>query len=226
MAAGFPRGAEAVARPLRRGHRRAHLLAVAAATVATFALLAYGWTVRVSWPTPGAAPPVLGAEPRPDGAAWEVVVETPDGAARIAFHRGRGGADGGDGSGDGMGNGGGDGPGTGASNDAGDGPGDGGPGLWVSLPPDLDAAEPGVVLEADGAPPRVLGSVTTGPPWVPTPGGLPAEGRLVLMDLARNTRLGETALPPVAPAADAPEPDAPEASAPEGTGPEGNGPTP
>lgn len=221
MAAGFPRGAEAVARPLRRGHRRAHLPAVAAATVATCALLAYGWTVRASWPTPGAAPPVLGAEPRPDGAAWEVVVETPDGAARIAFHLGRRGADGGDGSGDGMGNG--AGPGTGAGNDAGDGPDDGGPdggpGLWVSLPPDLDAAEPGVVLEADGAPPRVLGSVTTGPPWVPTPGGLPAEGRLVLMDLARNMRLGETALPPVAPAADAPAASTPEPDAPEGNGP-------
>lgn len=141
--------------------------AVAAAGALACALLVYGWTVRASWPTPGQAPPVLGAGARPDGAAWEATLDTPVGPARVAFYRG-----------------------TGA------GPSADGAGLWVSLPPELDAAEPGLVLEAEGAPPRVLGSVTTGPPWVPTPGGLPAEGLLVLMDLARDARLGKTPLPP------------------------------
>ena len=136
--------------------------AVAAAGALACALLVYGWTVRASWPTPGQAPPVLGAGARPDGAAWEATLDTPVGPARVAFYRG----------------------------------GTDGAGLWVTLPPELDAAEPGLVLEAEGAPPRVLGSVTTGPPWVPTPGGLPAEGLLVLMDLARNARLGQTPLPP------------------------------
>lgn len=141
--------------------------AVAAAGALACVLLVYGWTVRASWPTPGQAPPVLGAGARPDGAAWEATLDTPVGPARVAFYRGTG---------------------TGPSAD--------GAGLWVSLPPELDAAEPGLVLEAEGAPPRVLGSVTTGPPWVPTPGGLPAEGLLVLMDLARNALLGQTPLPP------------------------------
>jgi len=157
------RGAQDGGGPLRRGHRKAHLPAVAAAAVAAGALLVYGWTVRSSWPTPGRAPTVLGVGTPHEGAAWEAIVDTPAGAARVAFHR--------------------------------DGSPDGGAGLWVSLPPALDAAEPGLVLEAEGTPPRVLGSVTTGPPWLPTPDGLPAGGRLVLMDLARSLRLGETAVP-------------------------------
>ena len=154
--------------------------AVAAAAVAAGALLVYGWTLRASRPTPGPAPPVLGAGTRPDGAAWEAIVDTPAGAARVAFHR--------------------------------DGSPDGGAGLWVSLPPALDAAEPGLVLEAKGAAPRVLGSVTTGPPWLPVPDGLPEGGRLVLMDLARNLRLGETTVPRAAPATATPgaASDAPE----------------
>ena len=151
--------------------------AVAAAGALACALLVYGWTVRASWPTPRQAPPVLGAGARPDGAAWEATLETPVGPARVAFYRGTRDTDG-----------------EAAGPRA--GPSAGGAGLWVSLPPELDAAEPGLVLEAEGAPPRVLGSVTTGPPWVPTPGGLPAEGLLVLMDLARNARLGKTPLPP------------------------------
>lgn len=163
---------------MRSGHRRAHVPAVAAAGALACALLVYGWTVRASWPTPGRAPPVLGVGARPDEAAWEAILDTPAGPARVAFHRGTGDAAAGEAAG----------PRAGPSAD--------GAGLWVTLPPELDAAEPGLVLEAEGAPPRVLGSVTTGPPWVPTPGGLPAEGRLVLMDLARNARLGETPLPP------------------------------
>ncbi len=170
MATRIPRerGAKDGKRPLRRGHRKAHLPAVAAAAVAAGALLVYGWTVRASWPTPGLAPPVVGVGTPPEGAAWEAIVDTPAGAARVAFHR--------------------------------DGSPDGRAGLWVSLPPALDAAEPGLVLEEEGTPPRVLGSVTTGPPWLPTPDGLPADGRLVLMDLARNLRLGETTVPGGVPA--------------------------
>lgn len=151
--------------------------AVAAAGALACALLVYGWTVRESWPTPGRAPPVLGAGARPDGAAWEATLDTPVGPARVAFYSGTGDTDG-------------EAAGTRA------GPAAGGAGLWVTLPPELDAAEPGLVLEAEGAPPRVLGSVTTGPPWVPTPGGLPAEGLLVLMDLARDARLGQMPLSP------------------------------
>lgn len=174
------RRAEGTAGPLRRAHRKAHLPAVAAAAVLAGAVLVYGWTVRASRPTPEPAPPVLGVGAPPDGtAAWEAIVDTPAGAARVAFHP------------DGLP----DGP---------DGSSDGGAGLWVSLPPLLDAAEPGVVLEAEGVSPRVLGSVTTGPPWLPTPDGLPAGGRLVLMDLARNLRLGETAVPGGQPATEAP----------------------
>lgn len=115
-------------------------------------------------------------------------MDTPAGAARVAFYDGAGGAGREDA---GREDGGVPGPNAGVL--------DAGAGLWVSLPQGLDAAEPGVVLETESAPPRVLGSVTTGPPWVPTPGGLPAEGRLVLMDLARNARLGATALPRAAP---------------------------
>ena len=67
--------------------------------------------------------------------------------------------------------------------------------LHITLPPGLDAAEPGLVLEADGGPPRVLGSVGTGRRHLPVGDGLSAGGRLVLLDLARDIRLGEAAIP-------------------------------
>ncbi len=67
--------------------------------------------------------------------------------------------------------------------------------LHISLPPGLDAAEPGLVLEADGGPPRVLGSVSTARRHLPVGDGLSAGGRLVLLDLARDIRLGEAAIP-------------------------------
>ena len=67
--------------------------------------------------------------------------------------------------------------------------------MRVSLPPGLDAAEPGLLLEVDGAPPRVLGSMSPGWPAIPVPGGLPGGARLVLVDLARDIRLGEAMVP-------------------------------
>ena len=71
----------------------------------------------------------------------------------------------------------------------------GGQVMRISLPPGLDAAEPGLVVEADGGPPRVLGSVSAGRTHLPVPDGLPAGGRLLLLDLARDIRLGEAAIP-------------------------------
>lgn len=67
--------------------------------------------------------------------------------------------------------------------------------MRVSLPRGLDAAEPGLLLEVDGAPPRILGSVSAGRPAIPVPEGLPGGGRLVLVDLARDIRLGEAMVP-------------------------------
>ncbi len=84
-----------------------------------------------------------------------------------------------------------------------------GPFLWASLPAGLDAAEPGLILELENEPPRVLGSIAPGLPAVPVPGGLApggrdagggrlrpsGGGRLVLVDLARELRLGWADLP-------------------------------
>ena len=67
--------------------------------------------------------------------------------------------------------------------------------LRVSLPPGLDAAEPGLVLEEDGGSPRVLGSVSAGRRHLPVSDDLAAGGRLVLLDLARDIQLGEAAIP-------------------------------
>ncbi len=71
----------------------------------------------------------------------------------------------------------------------------GGAVLRVWLPPELDAAEPGVVLEVGSAAPRVLGSVRAGRAAIPLAGSLPEGGLLVLKDLARDIRLGEAAVP-------------------------------
>ena len=72
---------------------------------------------------------------------------------------------------------------------------DGAPALRVSLPGGLDAAEPGLVLEGDGGVRRVLGSIGSRQAVIPLDSGLPGGGRLVLVDLARDLRLGEAAVP-------------------------------
>lgn len=71
--------------------------------------------------------------------------------------------------------------------------------LRVRLPPGLDAAEPGVVLEVGSATPRVLGSVRAGRAAIPLAESLPDGGLLVLTDLARDIRLGEATIPDGAP---------------------------
>lgn len=71
--------------------------------------------------------------------------------------------------------------------------------LRVWLPPGLDAAEPGVVLEVGSATPRVLGSVRAGRAAIPLAESLPDGGLLVLTDLARGIRFGEAAIPDGAP---------------------------
>lgn len=71
--------------------------------------------------------------------------------------------------------------------------------LRVWLPPGLDAAEPGVVLEVGSATPRVLGSVRAGRAAIPLAESLPDGGLLVLKDLARDIRLGEATVPDGAP---------------------------
>ena len=66
--------------------------------------------------------------------------------------------------------------------------------LHVSLPVDLDAAEPGLILEAPGTF-DTLGSVNSVRSSVPAP-QMPEEGgALVLVDFARDLRLAETSLP-------------------------------
>lgn len=75
----------------------------------------------------------------------------------------------------------------------------GGSVLRVWLPPGLDAAEPGVVLEGGSATPRVLGSVRAGRAAIPLAESLPEGGLLVLKDLARGIRLGEAQIPDGAP---------------------------
>ena len=71
--------------------------------------------------------------------------------------------------------------------------------LRVRLPPGLDAAEPGVVLEVGSATPRVLGSVRAGRAAIPLAESLPDGGLLVLTDLARGLRLGAATVPGGAP---------------------------
>ena len=71
----------------------------------------------------------------------------------------------------------------------------GDPVLRVSLPPGLDAAEPGLLIEAEGMAPRVLGSISPARPVIRLSGGLPGGGRIVLVDLARDIRLGEARVP-------------------------------
>ncbi len=159
---------------MRRGHRAAHPGVVLASGALAAGMFCYGWSIRAGRPS---VEPVAAPAP-PPGAAWEVAIRTPDGVATVSYF------------------------------DAGPA-GDEGPFLWASLPAGLDAAEPGLILELENEPPRVLGSIAPGLPAVPVPGGLapggrdagdgrlrPAGGgRLVLVDLARELRLGWADLP-------------------------------
>lgn len=65
--------------------------------------------------------------------------------------------------------------------------------IRASLPPGLDAAEPGLILEAEGRA-DTLGSLSAARTTLPAPATL-APGRLVLADLARGVRLAEAPLP-------------------------------
>lgn len=196
---------------MRRGHRAAHPGVVLASGALAAGMFCYGWSVRAGRPS---VEPVAAPAP-PPGAAWEVAIRTPDGVATVSyFDAGPAGDEG-----------------TGGREPAGDDPrgnpvvddpavddpargdpavgGATGPFLWASLPAGLDAAEPGLILELENEPPRVLGSIAPGLPAVPVPGGLapggrdagggrlrPAgSGRLVLVDLARELRLGWADLP-------------------------------
>ena len=181
---------------MRRGHRAAHPGVVLASGALAAGMFCYGWSVRAGRPS---VEPVAAPAP-PPGAAWEVAIRTPDGVATVSyFDAGPAGDEG-----------------TGGREPAGDdargdeaGGGATGPFLWASLPAGLDAAEPGLILELENEPPRVLGNIAPGLPAVPVPGGLapggrdagdgrlrPAGGgRLVLVDLARELRLGWADLP-------------------------------
>lgn len=206
---------------MRRGHRAAHPGVVLASGALAAGMFCYGWSVRAGRPS---VEPVAAPAP-PPGAAWEVAIRTPDGVATVSyFDAGPAGDDtGGDQAGGDVA--------VGGREPAGDDPrgnpvvddpavddptrgdpaggGATGPFLWASLPAGLDAAEPGLILELENEPPRVLGSIAPGLPAVPVPGGLapggrdagggrlrPAGGgRLVLVDLARELRLGWADLP-------------------------------
>lgn len=167
---------------MRRGHRWAHpaLVLVCGALAAWF--FGYGWSVRAERPSPRPA----AAPEAPPGAAWEAAIQTTAGEARVRYFEA--GA-----------------PGTGTPS-AGTlavgtpvagtpGAGDAVPFLWTTLPAELDAAEPGLILESAQAPPRALGSVAPGRPVVPVPGGLGSGESLVLVDLARDLELGRAKLP-------------------------------
>lgn len=201
---------------MRRGHRAAHPGVVLASGALAAGMFCYGWSVRAGRPS---VEPVAAPAP-PPGAAWEVAIRTPDGVATVSYFdagpagdEGTGGREpaGDDPRGDEAG--GGEAGGDAAVDDPARGDpavgGATGPFLWASLPAGLDAAEPGLILELENEPPRVLGSIAPGLPALPVPGGLapggldagggrlrPAGGgRLVLVDLARELRLGWADLP-------------------------------
>lgn len=177
---------------MRRGHRWAHpaLVLVCGALAAWF--FGYGWTVRAERPTPR---PTAAPE-APPGAVWEATIQTAAGEARVRyFEAGAPGA--------GTPSAGTPGAGTLAAGTPDAGPlaagtpdaGEAVPFLWTTLPAELDAAEPGLILESAEAPPRALGSVAPGRPVVPVPGGLGGGEALVLVDLARDLELGRAKLP-------------------------------
>ena len=158
---------------MRRGHRSAHRAAILVCGALAAGLFGYGWTVRAA-----RLSPQLVAEPAPPppGAAWEATIHTHAGTATVRYFSGEN-AEVGDSS---------------------------APFLWAMLPVGLDAAEPGLILESGDHPPRVLGSIAPSRPLVPVPGGLEAGvqsgGRLlVLVDLARDLRLGHAEMPGGAP---------------------------
>lgn len=154
---------------MRRGHRWAHLGLVLVCGALAVWLFGYGWTIRAGRPSPR---PIAAPEP-PPGAAWEATIHTAAGAATVRYFEAGPTSDG----------------------EASDGEADV-PFLWATLPAELGAAEPGLVLEFGDAPPRTLGSIAPGRPIVPLPGGLGSGGvELVLVDLARNLQLGRAELP-------------------------------
>lgn len=158
---------------MRRGHRWAHLGLVLVCGALAVWLLGYGWTIRAERPSPR---PIAAPEP-PPGAAWEATIHTAAGAATVRYFE-AGPTDDGEASG---------GESSGGEAEV--------PFLWATLPAELNAAEPGLILEFNDAPPRTLGSIAPGRPIVPLPGGLGGGAELVLVDLARNLRLGRTVLP-------------------------------
>ena len=135
---------------MRRGHRWAHLGLVLVCGALAVGLFGYGWTTRAGRPSPQ---PIAAPEP-PPGAAWEATIHTAVGAATVRYYEAGPTSDG----------------------EASDGEADDGeadvPFLWTTLPAELDAAEPGLILEFGDAPPRTLGSIAPGRPMVPLPGGL------------------------------------------------------
>lgn len=191
---------------MRRGHRAAHPGVVLASGALAAGMFCYGWSVRAGRPS---VQPVAAPAP-PPGAAWEVAIRTPDGVATVSYFDAGPAGDEGTGSREPAGDDARGDPAVGgeARGDPAVG-GATGPFLWASLPAGLDAAEPGLILELENEPPRVLGSIAPGLPALPVPGGLapggrdagggrlrPAGGgRLVLVDLARELRLGWADLP-------------------------------
>ena len=154
---------------MRRGHRLAHRAAILVCGALAAGLFGYGWTVRAARLSPQ---PVAEPDLPPPGAAWEATIHTHAGAATVRYFSGEN-AEVGDSS---------------------------APFLWATLPVGLDAAEPGLILESGDHPPRVLGSIAPSRPLIPVPGGLEAGGQsggevLVLVDLARNLRLGHADMP-------------------------------
>lgn len=201
---------------MRRGHRAAHPGVVLASGALAAGMFCYGWSVRAGRPS---VEPVAAPAP-PPGAAWEVAIRTPDGVATVSYFDAGPAGDERTGSREPAGDnargdeaGGGEAGGDAAVGGAARGDpavsGATGPFLWASLPAGLDAAEPGLILELENEPPRVLGSIAPGLPALPVPGGLapggldagggrlrpPGGGRLVLVDLARELRLGWADLP-------------------------------
>lgn len=153
---------------MKRAHRSSHLWLVIVSGTVAIGLIAVAWLTDVRRQTAAVAPELTSVDPPGPGAPlWEVDILTEAGTVGVRLF-------------------------TGSSAESAN---ETVAELRVALPTGLTAAEPGLLWERERVEPVLLGTVSTVRPVVALVGTLPEGGQLILVDLARDLRLGAAPLP-------------------------------